>query len=103
MALSLWWWWWLRRWAFGVWLILISGAGAQSRYNFNPDDGEFRAIPENLLDDRKPALYTADYGDCMEDSAIKITRFDAAYYSDNMTISFNIDGYTTLVNESLMS
>jgi len=88
---------------FGVWLILISGAGAQSRINFNPDDGEIRASPEDLLDDRKPALYTADYGECMEDSAIKITRFDAAYYSDNMTISFNIDGYTTLVNESLMS
>ncbi|CAZ80567.1 unnamed protein product [Tuber melanosporum] len=60
------------------------------------------AAPGDLRDDRKPALYTADYGDCMEDSAIKITRFDAAYYSDNMTISFNINGYTTLVNESLM-
>ncbi|CUS13888.1 unnamed protein product [Tuber aestivum] len=100
MALSWWWWLW---WAFGVCSVLISGAGAQRRTNFNPGDEEISAVPGDLRDDRKPALYTADYGDCMEDSAIKITRFDAAYYSDNMTISFNINGYTTLVNESLMN
>ncbi|PWW78409.1 TRP-domain-containing protein [Tuber magnatum] len=95
-------WWRWRWWAFGVCSVLISGAGAQGRINFNPGDEETRAVPGDLRDDRKPALYTWDYGDCMEDSAIKITRFDAAYYSDNMTISFNINGYTTLVNESLM-
>ncbi|OCT54996.1 putative transient receptor potential ion channel protein [Cladophialophora carrionii] len=38
-----------------------------------------------LDDDRRPSLYTQDYGGCMGDSLINVTRFDAAYYKDNMT------------------
>lgn len=56
-----------------------------------------------LSDDRRPSLYTGDFGNCMENSAISISRFDAAYYVDNMTVVFDIDGQTTLTNESLMS
>lgn len=56
-----------------------------------------------LADDRKPALYTGDFGNCMENSAISISRFNAAYYVDNMTVVFDIDGQTTLVDENLMS
>lgn len=39
----------------------------------------------------------------MENSAIRINRFNAAYYVDNATVVFDIDGQTTLVDENLMS
>lgn len=48
--------------------------------------------PEYLALDRKPALYTGNFGDCLGDSWIKVTRFDASYYHDNMTIIFDIEG-----------
>lgn len=56
-----------------------------------------------LRDDRKPALYTANFGDCLGDSLINVTRFDAAYYKDNMTVLFHLEGNTAVKNESLMS
>lgn len=56
-----------------------------------------------LSDDRRPALYTGDFGNCMENSAIRINRFNAAYYVDNATVVFDIDGQTSLVDENLMS
>ncbi|KAK5079503.1 hypothetical protein LTR70_009462 [Exophiala xenobiotica] len=55
-----------------------------------------------LDNDRQPSLYTGDYGDCQGDSAITATRWNAAYYKDNMTISFNIEGFTAVANESVM-
>ena len=55
-----------------------------------------------LLDDRKPALYTQNFGDCLGSSAINVTRFDAAYYKDNMTVAFHLQGNTAVANESLM-
>jgi len=55
-----------------------------------------------VRDDRQPSLYTADYGDCLGDSAINVTRFDAAYYKDNMTIIFHLEGETALRNEDIM-
>lgn len=56
-----------------------------------------------LADDRKPALYTQNFGDCLGNSLINVTRFDAAYYKDNMTVLFHLEGSTALTNESLMS
>jgi ML-like domain len=55
-----------------------------------------------LDDNRRPALYTQNFGDCQGDSLINVTRFDAAYYRDNMTILFHLAGNTALANESLM-
>jgi hypothetical protein len=55
-----------------------------------------------VRDDRQPALYTADFGDCMGESAINVTQFDAAYYRDNMTVLFHLQGETALTNESIM-
>jgi len=55
-----------------------------------------------LDDDRRPSLYTQDYGDCQGDSLINVTRFDAAYYKDNMTVLFHLEGNSALTNESLM-
>ena len=56
-----------------------------------------------LDDDRRPSLYTQTYGDCMGDSLINVTRFDAAYYKDNMTVLFHLEGNSALTNQSLMS
>src|SRR5271154_3532707 len=55
-----------------------------------------------LQDDRRPALYTQNFGDCQGDSLINVTRFDAAYYADNMTVLFHLGGHSALTNESLM-
>ena len=55
-----------------------------------------------LADDRKPALYTQDFGDCLGDSVINVTRFDAAYYADNMTVIFDLAGSSSIANESVM-
>ncbi|KAK4548171.1 hypothetical protein LTR36_010040 [Oleoguttula mirabilis] len=55
-----------------------------------------------LADDRRPALYTGNFGDCLGDSSINVTRFDAAYYKDNMTVLFHLEGSSALANESLM-
>jgi len=55
-----------------------------------------------LADDRKPALYTGDFGDCLGNSLVNVTRFDAAYYQDNMTVLFHLEGNTALANESLV-
>lgn len=56
-----------------------------------------------VRDNRQPALYTGDFADCTGDSSVNITRFDAAYYRDNMTIVFHLGGASALKNETIMS
>lgn len=56
-----------------------------------------------LDDARKPALFTRNFGDCLGNSVVNVTRFDAAYYKDNMTVLFHLQGSTNIRNESLMS
>ena len=56
-----------------------------------------------LADNRKPSLYTQNFGDCLGSSLINVTRFDAAYYADNMTVLFHLEGNTNVANESIMS
>lgn len=55
-----------------------------------------------LKDNRRPALYTGNFGDCLGSSNVNVTRFDAAYYKDNMTVLFHLAGHTAIKNESLM-
>lgn len=55
-----------------------------------------------LNNDRQPSLYTGNYGDCLGNSLINFTRFDAAYYKDNMTVLFQLEGNTAVANESLV-
>lgn len=75
-----------------------SNSSDQQYITYQNNDG----TTEYLLDDRKPALYTGNYGDCLGGSLINVTRFDAAYYKDNMTVLFHLAGNTGLANESLM-
>lgn len=91
----------------GIWLLTISSftiaqqspATSTTRYIPAVDANDNRIY---LEDNRQPALYTQDFGDCQGDSLINVTRFDAAYYRDNMTILFHLAGSTALTNESLM-
>ena len=56
-----------------------------------------------LANDRHPALYTGNFGDCLGgQSLINVTNFDAAYYADNMTVLFHLDGVTNIRDESVM-
>ncbi|KAJ6201046.1 LOW QUALITY PROTEIN: ML-like domain-containing protein [Bipolaris maydis] len=62
-----------------------------------------KGIRTLVRDDRQPSLYTTDYADCLGNSAINITRFDAAYYKDNMTITFHLRGETALQNHIMLN
>ncbi|TAQ89837.1 hypothetical protein B7494_g1835 [Chlorociboria aeruginascens] len=62
-----------------------------------------QGVTRTLLDNRFPALYTGDFGDCMGgQSLLNVTAFDAAYYADNMTVLFHLAGTTNLQNEIIM-
>ena len=56
-----------------------------------------------LLDNRKPALYTQNFGDCLGDSLLNVTRYNAAYYADNMTVTFTLEGSVAVSGLSLLS
>ncbi|KAF2097994.1 TRP-domain-containing protein, partial [Rhizodiscina lignyota] len=74
----------------------------------NPKSGEWISYENSqgqsvwLNNFRKPALYTGDFGDCEGDSLVNLTRFDAALYTDNMTVLVHWAGETALLNQSLM-
>ncbi|KAK4164154.1 putative flavin carrier protein 2 precursor [Cladorrhinum sp. PSN259] len=60
-------------------------------------------VTRQLASDRYPALYTGDYGDCLGGKSLfNITKYDAAYYADNMTIVFHLEGSSNVKNEFLM-
>lgn len=58
---------------------------------------------ERQLDVRRyPALYTGDFADCLSGgSLLNVTKFDAAYYADNLTVVFHLDGSTNIRKESV--
>lgn len=64
------------------------------------EDGHGRAI--RLRDDRRPALYTDKFGDCQGASLLNVTRFDAGFYKDNMTVAFHIEGNTVVQQDNIM-
>jgi hypothetical protein len=82
-----------------VLLWLPGSALAKVEYVTATVDNQFVLVKDN----RQPALYTGSYGDCMGNSSMNVTRFDAAYYKDNMTVLFHLEGDTALRNESIMS
>ncbi|KAI9788865.1 MAG: hypothetical protein M1816_006529 [Peltula sp. TS41687] len=84
---------------FALSFLSLFGASHQTRYiQATDEDGTV-----SLLDDaRKPALFTRNFGDCLGNSVVNVTRFDAAYYKDNMTVLFHLQGNTNIHNESLM-
>jgi hypothetical protein len=60
-------------------------------------------VDQILYTNRYPALYTGDFGDCMGgESLLNLTSFDAALYTDNLTVLFDLTGTTNLKNEAVM-
>lgn len=77
---------------------LLTSAAQQYVQTYLPEGGT-ALVP----DARRPSLYTRNFGDCLGNSAVNVTRFDAAYYQDNMTVLFHLEGNTNVANESIMS
>lgn len=62
-------------------------------------DGEQRKLDVS----RTPSLYTKDFADCLSGGSLfNITKFDAAYYADNLTVLFHLGGSTNIRKESLV-
>ncbi|KAK6365233.1 hypothetical protein LTS17_011466 [Exophiala oligosperma] len=93
-------WTWFTVWSFLVAFLSFSAPARASNTTWIKYTGNDGTVW--LEDDRKPALYTQNFGDCQGDSLINVTRFDAAYYKDNMTVLFHLEGNSALTNESLM-
>ncbi|RCI09809.1 hypothetical protein L249_3894 [Ophiocordyceps polyrhachis-furcata BCC 54312] len=52
---------------------------------------------------RYPALYTGDFDDCLDnESLFNVTKFDAAYYADNLTVLFHLDATSNIRRENLI-
>lgn len=52
---------------------------------------------------RYPALYSGNFDDCLGgESLFNVTKFDAAYYADNLTVLFHLDGTTNLRKEDVI-
>ncbi|KAF1991674.1 TRP-domain-containing protein [Aulographum hederae CBS 113979] len=88
------------QWFFFTFLTFFQLALAQGGNWFTTTNNDGDVI--YLNDNRRPSLYTGNFGDCLGNSLVNVTRFDAAYYKDNMTILFHLAGDTGLRNESLM-
>lgn len=62
-------------------------------------DGVTRELAQNRL----PSLYTGNFADCLQGGSLfNITNFDAAYYADNLTVLFHLDGTTNVQKEDLI-
>jgi hypothetical protein len=81
-------------------LCLVSTAWARATINGTSITGE-----ESELDvSRLPAIWTGNFADCMDDESLfNVTKFDAAYYSDNSTVLFHLDGSTNIQSADIMS
>lgn len=83
-------------------LFILSPAAAGTNTQFITGTS-ITGVTQQLAVDRTPALYTGDFGDCLDgQSLLDITKFDAAYYTDNSTVLFHLDGKSSIMNESLV-
>lgn len=93
---------WARSVAFALGSILTATAHARNTTYISGTSLD--GVTTSLAVDRTPALYTGDFGDCLGgQSLLNVTKFDAAFYYDNSTILFHLDGTTNLKSEALMS
>lgn len=60
-------------------------------------------VSRDLEVSRFPSLYTGDFDDCLGGGSLfNVTKFDAAYYADNSTVLFHLDGTSNIRKESLI-
>ncbi|KAK3336825.1 hypothetical protein B0T19DRAFT_52101 [Cercophora scortea] len=85
---------------FSILSVFVGVQADDNKYTYGTDGA---GVTRQLAVNRYPALYTGDFGDCLGgQSLFNITKFDAAYYADNLTIVFHLDGASNIKNESLM-
>ncbi|KAI9721306.1 MAG: hypothetical protein M1812_002468 [Candelaria pacifica] len=90
-------------WTAALCLFLSLGSLFQIAYGVDYVQATDDAGDTIYLDsNRRPALYTQNFGDCLGSSIINVTRFDVAYYKDNMTVLFHLQGNTDVRREGLM-
>lgn len=84
---------------FFSWLL----AGAHARETVYIKGLGLDGVNRDLDVSRYPALYTGDFDDCLGgESLFNVTKFDAAYYADNLTVLFHLDGTTSIHKENLI-
>ncbi|KAF4984433.1 hypothetical protein FZEAL_396 [Fusarium zealandicum] len=80
---------------------LLPAVFAQDKVFIKGTDGD--GVTRDLDVGRLPALYTGDFGDCLNGgSFFNVTAFDAAYYADNLTVLFHLYGSSNIRREDLM-
>lgn len=78
-------------------------AGAHARETVYIKGLGLDGVNRELDVSRYPALYTGDFDDCLGgESLFNVTKFDAAYYADNLTVLFHLDGATSIHKENLI-
>ncbi|KAJ4419641.1 hypothetical protein N0V82_004836 [Gnomoniopsis sp. IMI 355080] len=93
----------LRAFSFTLLPILFSIPTAAAKDTQYISGTSITGVTQQLDVARTPALYTGNFGDCLEgQSLFNITKFDAAYYTDNSTVLFHLDGQSSIKNESLL-
>lgn len=81
-------------------LLILTAAARDTQYTYGTS---VTGITRQLAFDRTPALYTGNFGDCLGgQSLFNITKFDAAYYTDNSSVLFHLDGASNIEHEPLM-
>jgi hypothetical protein len=80
-------------------LFCLSAAAQSSCIRGQDSTGQQVCLDPN----RKPTLYTQDFGDCQGNSLINVTQFDGAYYADNTTVTWDLKGQTSVLNDTVMS
>lgn len=92
-------------------LVLLSSLqiAASKIIKINTTSGEWIPYPDPstgdtiwLENNRRPSLYTGDFGDCMGNSLVNVSRFDAAYYKDNSTVLVHWAGSSDFANQTVM-
>lgn len=90
------------RWTWAaIWLLagVRAAMGQENTQAGESEEGDTGARDDN----RYPSLYTQDFGDCLGgESLFNVTKFDAAYYADNLTVVFHLDGTTNIRREDVM-
>ncbi|KAM5347043.1 hypothetical protein ACJ41O_010048 [Fusarium nematophilum] len=96
-----------RRRPFGVFLAFLSAItllpAVFAREQAFIQGTDAKGVTRDLDVSRTPALYTGDFGDCLNgESLFNVTGFDAAYYADNLTVLFHLYGTSNIRRENLM-
>lgn len=82
-------------------LISLLASVAAVRAATVPGTGDYAGVDLDV--NRYPALWSGDFADCQAGGSLfNFTKFDTAYYGDNETVVFHMDGSTSIRKEAVM-